>query len=104
MKGIMENNGDAGTILRTNEQLDPEQREQLLAALRERKRRAGTADRPVFLWGGAEVITPKLSSSDLGESEIFPRRDLRGVRCSGRNHYLDQQRQVRRDGWRSPQL
>src|SRR5579883_2808263 len=39
MKGIMENNGDAGTILRTSEQLDPEQREQLLAALRERKRR-----------------------------------------------------------------
>jgi len=65
MKGIMENNGDAGTILRTNEQLDPEQREQLLAALRERKRRAGTADRPVLLWGGAEVVTPKLASSDL---------------------------------------
>src|SRR5262252_9469584 len=65
MKGIMENNGDAGTILRTSEQLDPEQREQLLAALRERKRRAGTADRPVLLWGGAEVVTPKLSSGDL---------------------------------------
>src|SRR5579862_6172196 len=31
-KGIMENNGDAGTILRTSEQLDPEQRELLLAA------------------------------------------------------------------------
>ena len=65
MKGIMENNGEAGTILRTSEQLDPEQREQILAALRERKRRAGTADRPVFLWGGAEVVTPKLASSDL---------------------------------------
>src|SRR5512133_3846692 len=65
MKGIMENNGDVGTILRTNEQLDPEQREQLLAALRDRKRRVGTADRPVLLWGGAEVVTPKLSSSDL---------------------------------------
>ncbi len=65
MKGIMENNGEAGTILRTSEQLDPEQREQLLATLRERKRRAGTADRPVLLWGGAEVVTPKLASSDL---------------------------------------
>lgn len=65
MKGIMENNGDAGTILRTNEQLDPEQREQLLAALRERKRHVGTADRPILLWAGAEVVTPKLSSSDL---------------------------------------
>src|SRR5580765_7727947 len=65
MKGIMEHNGDVGTIIRTNEQLDPEQREQLLAALRDRKRRAGTADRPVLLWGGAEVVTPKLASSDL---------------------------------------
>jgi hypothetical protein len=65
MKGIMENNGEAGVVVRTGEQLDPEQREQLLAALRERKRRAGTADRPVLLWGGAEVITPKLASSDL---------------------------------------
>jgi HK97 family phage portal protein len=65
MKGLMENNGEGGTILRTSEQLDPEQREQILAALRQRKRSAGTADRPVFLWGGAEVVTPKLSSSDL---------------------------------------
>jgi len=65
MKGVMENNGDVGTIVRTNEQLDPEQREQLLAALRQRKRRAGTADRPVLLWAGAEVVTPKLASSDL---------------------------------------
>jgi HK97 family phage portal protein len=65
MKGVMENNGEAGTVLRTSEQLDPEQREQLLAALRERKRRAGTADRPVLLWGGAEVVTPKLSSGDM---------------------------------------
>jgi HK97 family phage portal protein len=65
MKGIMDNNGEVGTILRTSEQLDPEQREQVLAALRERKRRAGTADRPVLLWGGAEVVTPTLSSSDL---------------------------------------
>ena len=65
MKGIMENNGDAGTILRTSEQLDADQREQILAALRERKRRAGTADRPVLLWAGTEVVTPKLASSDL---------------------------------------
>jgi HK97 family phage portal protein len=78
MKGIMENNGEAGTILRTNEQLDLEQREQIVAALRERKRRPGTADRPVFLWGGAEVITPKLSSSDLQflENRKFSRAEI----------------------------
>jgi hypothetical protein len=45
MKGIMENNDEARTVIRTAEQLDPEQHEQLLAALRERKRRVGTADR-----------------------------------------------------------
>jgi HK97 family phage portal protein len=78
MKGIMENNGEAGTVLRTNEQLDPEQREQILAALRERKRGPGTADRPVFLWGGAEVVTPKLSSSDLQflENRKFSRGEI----------------------------
>jgi HK97 family phage portal protein len=65
MKGVMENNGDVGLILRTSEQLDAEQREQLLAALRERKRRAGTADRPVLLWAGTEVVQPKLSSGDV---------------------------------------
>ena len=48
--------GDTGTILRSNEQLDAAQREQILAAVRERKRRPGTADKPVFLWGGAEVV------------------------------------------------
>jgi HK97 family phage portal protein len=78
MKGILENNGDAGTILRTDEQLDPEQREQILATLRDRKRSPGTADRPVFLWGGAEVVTPKLSSSDLQflENRKFSRSEI----------------------------
>jgi hypothetical protein len=33
--------------------------------LRARKRRAGTADRPALLWAGVEIISPKLSSSDL---------------------------------------
>ena len=65
MKGIMENNGDAGLILRTSEQLDPEQREQLVAACLDRKRRAGRADRPLLLWAGAELITPKLTSADV---------------------------------------
>jgi HK97 family phage portal protein len=80
MKGLLENNGEAGTILRTNEQLDAEQREQILAELRQRKRRAGTADRPVFLWGGAEVVTPKLSSGDLQFLEN--RRFSRGEICA----------------------
>jgi hypothetical protein len=78
MKGIMENNGDTGTILRSNEQLDAAQREHILAALRDRKRRPGTADRPVFLWGGAEVVPPQLSSSDLQflENRRFSRAEI----------------------------
>lgn len=78
MKGIMENNADAGLIVRTDKQLDPRQREQLLSALRERKSRAGTADRPLLLWSGAEVIQPKLSSSDLQflENRKFSRSEI----------------------------
>jgi hypothetical protein len=65
-------------VLRTNEQLDPEQREQILAAIRERKRGVGATDRPVFLWGGAEIVTPKLSSSDLQflENRKFSRGEI----------------------------
>jgi HK97 family phage portal protein len=78
MKGIMENNGDTGTILRTDEQLDAVQREQILAHLRERKRRCGTASQPAFIWGGAEVVTPRLSSSDLQflENRRFSRSEI----------------------------
>src|SRR6185295_19717143 len=46
MKGLMLNNADTGVIIRTQQQLSPEQREQMMAALRARKASAGTADRP----------------------------------------------------------
>src|SRR5438093_1906278 len=65
MKGLMLNNADAGVIVRSDDQLSPDQRESILASLRERKRRAGTADRPLLLWGTTEVIQPSLSSADL---------------------------------------
>jgi HK97 family phage portal protein len=78
MNGLMENNGDLGLIVRTQGQLEPEQREQLLAALRDRKRRAGTADRPLLLWSAAEVIKPQLSSADLQylENRKFSRAEI----------------------------
>src|SRR6266487_3584264 len=38
MKGLMLNNADAGVIVRSDDQLSPEQRESILASLRERKR------------------------------------------------------------------
>jgi HK97 family phage portal protein len=65
MRGMIENNCDTGVIVRTDKWLSPEQREEITAALRDRKRRAGQADRPVLLLGTAEVIKPQLSSSDL---------------------------------------
>jgi HK97 family phage portal protein len=65
MSGFMENNADNGLIVRTDQQLSDEQRHQIAAALRSRKRRAGTADRSILLWGASEIIKPQLSSADL---------------------------------------
>src|SRR5213076_1145570 len=78
MHGLMENNADNGLIIRTAEQLDDTQRQQILAELRNRKRRAGTADRPLLLWNAAEVIAPQLSSADLQflENRKFSRAEI----------------------------
>jgi phage portal protein BeeE len=78
MRGLMENNGDGGLVVRTKQALAPEQREQLLAALRDRKRGGRGADRPVLLCGGAEVIQPTLTSSDLQflENRKFSRSEI----------------------------
>lgn len=78
MKGILENNADLGVIIRTEKSIAPEQAEILLAALRERKRRAGTADRPMLLPGCTEIVRPHLSSSDLQflENRRFSRSEI----------------------------
>jgi HK97 family phage portal protein len=78
MRGIIENNGDIGTMVRTEKQLAPEQAEELIAALRNRKRRAGIADRPLLLPGVAEIIKPTLSSSDMQflENRKFSRAEI----------------------------
>ena len=78
MRGLIENNADLGVVVRTQTQLDPKQREQILGALRDRKRRAGTADRLLLLWSGAEVVKPELSSSDLQflENRKFSRAEI----------------------------
>src|SRR5437016_849724 len=65
MKGLIENNADLGVVVRTDQQLDEAQQDQVIAALRDRKRRAGTADKPLLLWNGADIIRPQLSSADM---------------------------------------
>jgi HK97 family phage portal protein len=65
MKGLMLNNADAGVIVTSKDSFSPEQQEQMIAAINERKRRAGTADRPLFLSGGVMVQKPAISSVDL---------------------------------------
>ena len=78
MKGLMENNGDVGVIVRTQDTLSPDQRQQILDSLRDRKRKAGTADRPLLLGQGAEIVKPTLSSSDMQflENRKFSRGEI----------------------------
>jgi HK97 family phage portal protein len=65
MKGLIENNADLGVVVRTDQQLDEAQQEQVIAAIRDRKRKAGTPDRPLLLWNGADIVKPQLSSADM---------------------------------------
>jgi len=78
MHGLLDNNADNGLIVRTSEQLDDAQKQQLIAALKNRKRRAGTADRPLLLWSAAEIVRPQLSSADLQflENRKFSRAEI----------------------------
>ena len=78
MQGLIENNADLGVIVKTDQQLTDEQQEEVLAALRNRKRKAGTADKPLLLSSGADVIKPTLSSADLQflENRKFSRGEI----------------------------
>ena len=80
-KGLMLNNADTGVIVTTEQQVDEAQREGILAALKARKRKAGTADRPLFLWGGAKVEKPTISSADMQflENRKFKRQEICAV-------------------------
>ena len=64
--------------VRTEQQLDEAQQEQVIAALRDRKRKAGTADKPLLLWNGADIVKPQLSSSDMQflENRKFSRTEI----------------------------
>jgi HK97 family phage portal protein len=65
LKGLWVNNADTGVIVTTEQTLTEDQRKEMVAALNERKRKAGTADRPLFLFGGATVNKPTLTMMDM---------------------------------------
>ncbi len=77
-KGLWVNNADTGVIVSTEQVLDESQRKAIETALRERKRKAGTADRPLFLFGGAKVDKPTLSLMDMQflETRKFLRQEI----------------------------
>jgi hypothetical protein len=65
MKALMQNNGDAGLIVTSDAIIGTDQREQILAKLRARKRSNGIADRPLLLDGNLTVQKPMISSADM---------------------------------------
>lgn len=78
LKGLWVNNADTGVVVTTDQILNEEQRKAIEVALRERKRKAGTADRPLFLFGGAKVEKPTLSLLDMQflETRKFLRSEI----------------------------
>jgi HK97 family phage portal protein len=77
-KGLWLNNADTGVIVTTEQILADDQRKAIESALRERKRKAGTPDRPLFLFGGAKIEKPTLSMMDMQflETRKFLRKEI----------------------------
>lgn len=81
MRGLMRNNADTGLIVTSDQNPGPESIEQMKAAIRDRKRNAGTADKPLFLWGGAKIEKPQISMADMQflENRKFARQEVCAV-------------------------
>jgi HK97 family phage portal protein len=81
MKGLILNNADTGLIVTSEHHLTQAQIDQVQAALRERKSRAGMADRPLFLSGGVKVEKPALNAADLEflEHRKFTRQEILAI-------------------------
>jgi hypothetical protein len=65
-------------VVTTDQILTEDQRKSVETALRERKRKAGTADRPLFLFGGAKIEKPTLTLMDMQflETRNFLRSEI----------------------------
>ena len=77
-KGLWLNNADTGVVVTTDQLLGDDQRRAIESALRERKRKAGTPDRPLFLFGGAKIEKPTLSMMDMQflDTRKFLRKEI----------------------------
>ncbi len=80
-KGFMANNADSGLILYTDQVLGDEQMGQISAALKMRKRAAGTADLPLVLDSGLRVERPPVSSADNAflEQRRYNREEIAAI-------------------------
>src|SRR5437588_1319796 len=78
MQGLIQNNGDTGLIVRSENRLTDEQHEEIIAAIRNRRCRAGAANGPLVLSGVTQMLKPELSSSDLQflENRKFSRAEI----------------------------
>ncbi|MDX1951499.1 MAG: phage portal protein [Verrucomicrobiota bacterium] len=81
MKGLMQNNGDHGLVVTTDQQPSREQVEEIYAMIRQRERASGTAKRPMILWGGFKVEKPTISNVDLQylEQRKYTRQEICAV-------------------------
>jgi len=78
MGSMMANNADNGLIVTTDQMLTDDQQKQIQAHLRERKRQAGTADRPAILFGGLKIERPPVTVADMQflEQRKFTRQEI----------------------------
>jgi len=81
IKGMMSNNADQGMVVGTDQKLGDEQRTQIESALRNRKRMAGRADKPLILEGGLKIDPPTISVADMQflANRAFNRQEILAV-------------------------
>jgi HK97 family phage portal protein len=78
MRGLMLANAQVSPTFTSDQQLSDDQMKQVLAAVRERKRTAGTADRPLVLHSGLKPVPPEITVADMQflENRKFSRQEI----------------------------
>ncbi|MGZ4975416.1 MAG: phage portal protein, partial [Limisphaerales bacterium] len=81
MKALMENNGEAGLIVTSGTELGSDQKAQILAELRERRRNNTAVNKPLLLNGNFTVQKPMISSADMQflDNRRMNREEIGGI-------------------------